>query len=480
MNNKVYHAGVARADITPPVGIRLIGYTVREGVSHGVDEPLTATVLVLRGGGTTVAIIAHDWAIAFMDFASKLRQRCARVLGIPAANVLINFNHTHSGPVVPDFMPYDTPEQLAMQAQHGEEMSVRLEKACREAVANLQPARLAVGWGECRGNINRRQKMPDGMVLLGEDPDGACDHSVGVLRVDKLDGMPLAVVFRYSCHTVTLGPKTNLISPDYAGAARSVIEHVLGCPSLFLQGCAGNVNPATGIGQDPDGSPTLREDKNRLGHMLGGEVLKVCGTLRTHRQRKEPELVKSVAVYWLYQYEDTKPGKEGSIRVTETTLKLPLVPFPSLAEVQKERDEWAAKLAKTEKSGAREWDWRVAKRFDVWSQRRLDAAKRGPNPMVVDVPLQVIEIGDLAFVALPMELMSETGFALRAALPKRELFVLGYSNGMISYLPTPEVSREGGMESKLAYKAYFVPAEIPGDWEPVIKQKALEMLKRDS
>ena len=257
MSNEIYHVGVARADITPPVGIRLIGYVVREGVSHGVDEPLTATVLVLRGGGTTIAIIAHDWCISFMDFAKKLRRRCAVALNIPDANIIINFNHTHSGPVVPEYMPYDTPEQLAIQHKHGEDMSVKLEQACREAASKLEPVRLSVGWGECRGNINRRQKMDDGTVLLGEDPSGAVDPSVGVLRVDKLDGSPLAVAFRYSCHTVTLGPKTNLISPDYAGAARSVIESTLGCPSLFLQGCAGNLNPATGIGQDPDGSPTL-------------------------------------------------------------------------------------------------------------------------------------------------------------------------------------------------------------------------------
>src|SRR6185295_15206479 len=166
---------------------------------------------------------------------------------------------------------------------------------------------------------------------LGEDPKGVCDHSVGVFRVDKLDGTPLAVAFRYSCHTVTLGPRTNLISPDYPGAARAVIERSMGCPSLFLQGCAGNVNPATGIGQDPDDSPLLRDDKNRLGQMLGGEVLKVCGTLRTHRRRKQPELVHSVAVYWLYQYENISPGQEGTIHVTEKEMKLPLAPFPVLA-----------------------------------------------------------------------------------------------------------------------------------------------------
>jgi neutral ceramidase len=477
MMNQIYHAGVARADITPPVGIRLIGYTVREGVSRGVDEPLTATVLVLRGAdGTTIAIIAHDWCIAFMDYANKMRQRCARALGIPAANVLINFNHTHSAPVVPDYMPYEEPEQLAIQTRHAEDMSAKLERACREAIGNLQPVRIAVGWGECRGNINRRQLMPDGTVLLGEDPNGSCDPTVGVMRVDRLDGTPLAVTFRYSCHTVTLGPKTNLISPDYAGSARKVIESALGCPSLFLQGCAGDVNPATGIGQDADDSPKVRDDKNRLGQMLGGEVLKICARLQTHRRRKEPQLVNSVAVYWLYEYQDIPPGERGEIRATEVQLKLPLVPFPPLAEVQKERDQCAAKLARVEQAGAREWDWRVAKRFDTWSQRRLDAAKNGPNPLPIDVSIQVFHIGDIAFVGIPMEVLSQTGISLRAASPVRDTFMLGYCNGMISYLPTPEASRAGGMESKLAYKSYFVPSEIPGDWEPVIRQRALELL----
>ncbi len=112
MKNETYSAGIARADITPPVGIRLVGYVVREGVSHGVDEPLTATVLVLRGGGTSVAIIAHDWCVAFMNFAAVMRQRCAQALGIPEANILINFNHTHAAPIPPDYMDYDTPEQV--------------------------------------------------------------------------------------------------------------------------------------------------------------------------------------------------------------------------------------------------------------------------------------------------------------------------------------------------------------------------------
>jgi len=310
-------------------------------------------------------------------------------------------------------------------------------------------------------------------MLMGENPDGPCDHSVGVVRVDRLDGQALAVLFRYSCHTVTLGPRTNLISPDFPGTARGLIERELGCLSLFLQGCAGNINPATGLGVDAEGV----EEKRRLGHLLGGEVLKVCASLRTHRRRKAPVLVQSIAVYWLYEFEEITPGEAGTIEVVETWMELPLAPFPALGEVRRERDEWAARLAEAQRNKAREWEWKPLQRFGYAAQLRLDAAQNGPHPATVKFPLQVIRIGDIIFMAMPFETMSETGTALREAAPQSDTFVLGYSNGMVSYLPTPEISAEGGMEAWLAWKNYLLPAEVPGDWEPQIKKRFLELLE---
>src|SRR5437762_2524069 len=99
MSNHTYQAGVASNDITPPSGIRLMGYTVREGFSRGVDEPLTATVLVLQGRGTTVAIIAHDWCVIHLKYATQLRERCARALDLPSSHVMINLSHSHCAPV---------------------------------------------------------------------------------------------------------------------------------------------------------------------------------------------------------------------------------------------------------------------------------------------------------------------------------------------------------------------------------------------
>lgn len=467
-----FKAGVGRGDITPPVGIRLIGYTVRVGLSKAVLEPLTVTALVLGGKNNTIVILAIDLCVCSVEFTTGLRKRCAHALGIVSANVMVNFSHSHSAPMMPGWMPYDTADQLAMQSEYSEQVLEQCENACRMAASNLRPARIGVGWGECQANINRRQRTNDGEVLLGEDANGICDPSVGVLRVDDMAGQPLAVAFRYSCHTVTLGPLTNVISPDFAGPARKLVESQLGCLSLFLQGCAGNINPITGIGQDSENF----EDTQRMGVMLGAEVLKVCSTLRTHRRRKQPKLVRSVAVYWLYEYESIPLGDEGGVFTIEEEKEMPLTTFPALEEIEKEVGEWKKIHHESINMGAGEVETNVSQRFLFGSEQRLAATRNGPNPLLLRFPIHAINFGDMALVGLPFEPMAETGLSIQAGSPFKNTFVLGYTNGVVSYLPTPEVSREGGMEARLGYKGYLLPSEIPGDWEPQIKETVNKLL----
>ena len=151
-----------------------------------------------------------------------------------------------------------------------------------EADAGLQPARIGCGWGESTIGVYRRETR-DGRDVLGEVPGHPIDPSVGVIRVDDLDGSPIATVFRYSCHPVTMGPRSAVASSDYPGAARQVVERSLGGLALFLQGCGGNVNPRAGMGLEID----CRDTKNRVGMELGGEVVKVAAGIRTDRRAGE-------------------------------------------------------------------------------------------------------------------------------------------------------------------------------------------------
>lgn len=473
-DNPTFLVAVAREDITPEVGILLCGYTVREGPSRGVDEPLTVTALLVEGGGGRVAMLAVDWGVASVRFVTDLRERCARAIGGSTQDVLVNFSHSHSTPMSPDWMPYAAPEQLQMLEAWAERVASSAVRACERARAALQPARLATGWGDCRANINRRQKTEDGSVLLGEDAKGPSDHSVGVARFDDMQGRPIAVVYRYSCHTVTLGPRTNLISPDFVGPARALIESQLGCLSLFLQGCAGNQNPVTGIGQDASG----REDTVRIGQMVGAEVVKVAVSLRTHRRRREPKLVRSVAVYWLFEHETIPESGLGQVGSEEIILNLPLTPFPAIVEVEKETEEWRRRHVEACERQAPQSERNVTQRFLFWAEQRLAAARGAENPVRVTFPVQCLRIGAWTLVGLPFEPMSETGERLRTLSPGGGAWVLGYSNGLVSYLPTLEVSAEGGMEARLGYKAYLLPAEVPGEWEPRICEAAVTLLKQ--
>jgi neutral ceramidase len=461
--------GVAAGDITPDLGMQLTGYAVRQGGAAVVDEPLLVQAVVLRDeGGATAVILAADICVIDVEHATRLRAACAEAAGTAESHVLVNVSHSHSSAGIGSYTAAFPSDQRRVHEAYWQRLLAAAAAATREAVARLEPARMAIGWGACAGNVNRRQRDPGGDIVLGENPAAPCDHSVGVVRFDDLRGRPLAVLFRYSCHTVTLGPRTNRASPDFVGPARRLVEAALGCPGIFLQGCGGNVNPATGIGQDEGASPHVLDDKNRLGQRLGAEVVAVAQTLNTFRRRKEPVFVESVGRYWLFEYVDleTVPPARISARVGE--FSLPLTPFPGRAEVEAERDSWAARLAAAREAGAESWQTGPLERFLHWANLRLAAATSGPNPLEIGFPLQELRIGPLRVCAIPFETMAETGLTLRQALGEHS-FVLGFSNGLVSYLPTPEVSREGGMEARLGYKAYLVPAEVPGSWEPRIR-----------
>ncbi len=97
-----------------------------------------------------------------------------------------------------------------------------------EANRQLQPCRIGADWGESDIGINRRETGPDGRDVLGEDPSAPVDRSVGVIRVDDLEGRAIAMLFSYGCHTVTMGPRSMVASPDFPGPARELVEHAFG------------------------------------------------------------------------------------------------------------------------------------------------------------------------------------------------------------------------------------------------------------
>lgn len=91
------NAGVAKVDITPPVGIPLAGsFHLRLG-TH-VEERLHARALVLEQNGQRQAIVTADVLGFRRDMVARVRRQCRRTCGTDV--VLFNATHSHCGPNV--------------------------------------------------------------------------------------------------------------------------------------------------------------------------------------------------------------------------------------------------------------------------------------------------------------------------------------------------------------------------------------------
>ena len=71
---------------------------------------------------------------------------------------------------------------------------------------------------------------------------------------------------------------------------------------------------------------------------------------------------------------------------------------------------------------------------------------------------------------------AELGLAVKRRSPLPYTFFLGYSNGCVGYLPTPEAFPEGGMEVYESHKNYLLPSQLTTEWGPAIVNTSLELL----
>ena len=484
-------AGAARRTINPPLGTRQTGFRLFGNPVQAIESDLTATAVVLADGVTRVVVIGIDLSLVGIDLSlrdrrpgQELRARVAAALAIPVSHVLLNTSHTHAGVALPDYMP-DTPEQMILKGRYRSWLLEALVEAAVEANGRLQPARIGCGWGECTIGVYRRETR-EGRDVLGEVPDHPIDPSVGVIRVDDLDGNPIATLFRYSCHPVTMGPRSAVASADFPGVARRVVETSLGGLAVFLQGGGGNINPRAGMGLEVD----CRDTKERVGLELGGEALKVAANIRTDTHAGERRPLGNVADILFTPWERVEGAPRTHLAATETTVALDYVDLPSLDDAEGFLTAARRTLDERRAGDAQEWEIRVAEKREDWAQLLVEAA--GRERPTCDLFVQAIRIGEIVLVGLNAEMFFETGLEIRARSPlPATTFALGYANGTIGYLPRAEDYPSGGWDLEASYavpdlifQVHPHPVALHPDSEGRAVEASLaliqELLSRDS
>lgn len=405
-------AGVGRADITPPVGIKQSGYASRQTGSVGIHDDLACTALYLEQDGAAAVLVGLDIIMFGADEVAAIREVCTDLTGVPGERIMLACTHTHAGPLT------GPGEGDPLRAAYAECLRWQVAGAIREAMQQPQPVSMAHTRRAVRLAGNRRERTAEG-TILGYNPHAPTPTAADIVQLADAHGRPLAALVVYDCHGTTLGPDNLLISADYHGYARHLVEsQVPGCRAMVLGGCGANQNPY------PRGTHDLaRQHGLRLGAAAYQGLL-----------------------------ENVQPRPVSRLGVATHQASLPVAPLPSLEECRQQlATAEAAAEAERAAAGDPEADlsWLVGRQLRQ-ARERLEAAEGGVTDLGIRMELQAIALDEVAFVGLPGEIFFEIGQAIRAASPFPVTLPLGWTNGSIGYIPSEAEVPFGGYEVEMA------------------------------
>ena len=421
---------MSRVDITPPVGIKMRGFAAREP-SIGIHDQLKATSLVLSDGTVRAALVSCDLCSVDAGLVETIREETRMRTGIPESQIVIACTHNHYGPGVSER------ESAADLMAYRRILKFHLAGAIQQAQANMEKAAMGTGWGESHIGINRREKLPDGSIVLGQNPEREIDRQVGIVRFEDSKGSATACTVNFACHAVCQGPKMRLMSSDFPGKMRQVVENLTGTTCIFLQGACGNINPIL--------MEHSYEPARRLGAQLACEVAKVWEEIET-------DPVKSLAV-------------------ASKTIQVPRYDYGSEDKAEARATALAQQQEELRAEGATEG---LIKWAEIRNRRATEALaswKTGkPMPKIL-AEIQVWGIDDLGIVFLSAEVFNEIGVYIKKHSPFSNTFFVGYANGQIGYVPIREAYDEGGYEVDDA-------CQVGPEAEELIIKTSLDLLEK--
>jgi neutral ceramidase len=402
-----YRAGVATVVITPKEPIYLSGYASRTHPSEGVIIDLKAKALVIRDtSGQQTVIVTTDLIGLPRAIADPVAARIQKSYGIDRAHILLNASHTHTGPLLMNNLSL----MFELNA-HDEEVVRRYSQQLTEdlvalvgtAIQNMAPAKLWFRNGRAHFAVNRREPGPGGMKI-GVNPTGPTDPDVPVLKVTGLDGQLRAVLFGYACHNTTLTGNVYKISGDYAGFAQRDIEKAHpAATAMFLMLCGADQNP------NPRGTLELAEQH-------GAELAEaVMGVLSGKMQPVRGRVRAAFQVVDLDFAHHTRETFESRLQ---------------------DKNQWRVRHAKA----------------------MLRTYEEGQPIRHYPYPVQAITFDrSLTMLALGGEVVVDYDLRVKKEYGAKDLIVAGYSNDVMSYVPSLRVLKEGGYEADESMIYYGLP-----------------------
>ncbi len=444
-----------------------------------VLDPLYAKVLALRAGNETVVLIAVDVTAvggrAISDgilpdggewLVPALREHLREAWGIAPEGVAVNASHTHPA----GQMLCDDAEQLR-----------RVAAACDTALRQLQPARIGFGTASLPPvAVNRNLQLKNGCdrAVRHTNPTPAdaeveavrpVDREIGLIRVDRADGTPLALVYNFGCHPL-FGDARGSLTANFPGHVSAALERLhSGATAFFLQGCAGDVidrgfkdfsrprdvaTPAKLIALE------IAQAVPAIATVPEAEIRCALAALRLPRRTDVPEKVAALRIRQQELLAELHYCPLNFKNFLQLLLRYRLEPEYPLTDAfqylqaEADGDDGWREMDRLNRTSLDKYRRNIAAmeeltqiQDDIMTLEKHQRLNAASGESFIAAEAQAIRVNGAAIVTSGAELLTQIGLNVKASSPFAPTLVAGYTNGYLHYGVPASLYRGGGYEA---------------------------------
>ena len=402
--------GLARKEITPPVGIYCRNWgAARHDTATAIHRPLTVNVLTISRETSPLVLVEADlgwWRP--MSLFQRFQKRLLEEFNLTPDQLIFALTHTHAS--APLMEPDSTLPGSDLLEPWLEEVYQSTVESIRRALSESFSGILDWHTGTCQLASNRDLPDPDSeRFLCGYNPEHSADSTLVVGRLTDDKGKMRAVFVNYACHPTTLAWDNEAISPDFIGAMRETIEQETGANSFYLHGASGELSPKHQYVGDVDIA-------DRHGRQLAyATMATLCDMTPSGEELAYTGVMESGAPLAVWQHHPYAPSTNHGCQ--QSKLELDLKDWPSAEILEQQR-------ADCEDRAMRE---RLHRKRDI---RRVLG-----DGVTHAITYSVWQLGNAFLIGSSCEAYSKLQIELRERFPDRTIICMNLINGTIGYLP---------------------------------------------
>lgn len=252
-----FSVGYCKVNITPEERVALGGYSnpAFRTLENIIDEMYATALAISDGQGNTVIMINTDLLRSYQNYNPETQQRISETTGVPAEQIIITCNHSHS---VPD-LNYTAPETERYRTQ----VYDKIYQAAVDAMADRKPAKLFTGSVEAEGLNFVRHYWAENIytgerVMLTDNFGDAtntryvghasdADPTLYMIKIQR-EGCKDILFTNWRAHPHWTGGSTKYdLSSDFIEPYRQALSQMTGADVVYFQGAAGNINEKSRI-----------------------------------------------------------------------------------------------------------------------------------------------------------------------------------------------------------------------------------------